>query len=94
MALTKAEIEIIDRFPIESMGKTYTSFKVQFNLTEYSLNKSNQIAEIAIPGLDTPLLQFVRGQNEKLTFDLFFDVRKIDQDSDQDWGCFPGWGRS
>ena len=49
-------------------------FNVQFNPTEFSLEKSAQIAEIAIPGLDSPLLQFVRGQNEKLTVDLFFDT--------------------
>jgi len=32
-----------------------------------------QIAEVAIPGLDSPLLQFVRGQTETLTLELFFD---------------------
>lgn len=47
---------------------------VQFNPTEFSLDKGAQIAEIAIPGLDSPLLQFVRGQNEKLSVDLFFDT--------------------
>ena len=47
---------------------------VQFNPTEFTLDKGTQIAEIAIPGLDSPLLQFVRGQNEKLTVDLFFDT--------------------
>jgi hypothetical protein len=47
---------------------------VQFNPTEFTLDKGAQIAEIAIPGLDSPLLQFVRGQNEKLSVDLFFDT--------------------
>ena len=47
---------------------------VQFYPTEVTFDKAAQIAEIAIPGLDTPLLQFVRGQNEKLTLDLFFDT--------------------
>jgi nucleoid-associated protein YgaU len=47
---------------------------VQFNPTEFTLDKTAQIAEIGIPGLDSPLLQFVRGQNEKLTVDLFFDT--------------------
>jgi hypothetical protein len=47
---------------------------VQFNPTEFTLDKGAQIAEIAIPGLDSPLLQFVRGQNEKLNLDLFFDT--------------------
>jgi hypothetical protein len=48
-------------------------FNVQFNPTELSFEKAVQVAEITIPGLDSPLLQFVRGQNEKLTVDLFFD---------------------
>jgi len=47
---------------------------VQFNPTEYTLSKANQIAEVPIPGLDAPLLQFVRGQTETLTLDLFFDT--------------------
>jgi nucleoid-associated protein YgaU len=48
--------------------------KVQFNPTEYTKTKSAQIAEIGIYGIDSPILQFVRGQNEKLTMDLFFDT--------------------
>jgi nucleoid-associated protein YgaU len=48
--------------------------EVQFNPTEYTFDKQNQIAEIQIPGLDSPLQQFVRGQAEKLTLDLFFDT--------------------
>ena len=38
------------------------------------MNKSVQYAEIGIPGLDEPVLQFIRGQNEKVTLDLFFDT--------------------
>ncbi len=52
----------------------FDEFDVQFNPTEFSLDKGVQIAEIQIPGLDSPLLQFVRGQNEKMTLDLFFDT--------------------
>src|SRR5215475_6918255 len=48
--------------------------ELQYNPTELSWDKSAQIAEIAIPGLDAPLQQFVRGQAEKLTFDAFFDT--------------------
>lgn len=47
--------------------------KVSFNPTEYTLNKGVQIGEVPIPGLDAPLLQFVRGQTETLSLDLFFD---------------------
>jgi len=47
---------------------------VQYNPTEFTLDKTAQYGEITIPGLDSPLQQYVRGQAEKLTFDLFFDT--------------------
>jgi nucleoid-associated protein YgaU len=47
---------------------------VQYNPTELSFSKSVQLAEIGIPGIDSPLQQFVRGQAEKLTLELFFDT--------------------
>jgi nucleoid-associated protein YgaU len=47
---------------------------VQYNPTELTFTKGAQVAEIAIPGLDTPLVQFVRGQAETLSIDLFFDT--------------------
>src|ERR1700726_586179 len=45
-----------------------------FNPEKLTVNKGVQIAEIGVPGLDSPVLQFVRGQNEKITFELFFDT--------------------
>jgi nucleoid-associated protein YgaU len=45
-----------------------------YNPEKYSVSKSVQYAEIGIPGLDEPILQFIRGQNEKVTLDLFFDT--------------------
>lgn len=50
------------------------SIQALYNPEKYSVNKSVQYAEIGIPGLDEPVLQFVRGQNEKVTLDLFFDT--------------------
>jgi hypothetical protein len=47
---------------------------VQYNPSELTFQRNVQVAEIPIPGLDSPLLQFVRGQNETLTLDLFFDT--------------------
>ncbi len=52
----------------------------QFNPTEMQFQKQAQIAEIAIPGLDSPLLQFVRLQNEKITLELFFDTTDTGMD--------------
>ena len=48
--------------------------EVQYNPTEYSLDKQVTIGEVAIPGIDAPLQQFVRGNAEKLSLDLFFDT--------------------
>ena len=73
MALTKAIIEVDERDVDEARGLPQT-IEVQFNPTEYTLDKGAQIAEIAIPGIDSPILQFIRGQTEKLTLDLFFDT--------------------
>ena len=39
----------------------------RFNPTEYQLQKGNNFAEIGIPGLESPPIQFVRGSAEKLT---------------------------
>jgi hypothetical protein len=71
MSLQKAVIEIDPRDRGPNFPPRIT---VQFNPAEYSLSKGAQIAEIAIPGIDSPILQFVRGQNEKLTLELFFDT--------------------
>lgn len=73
MALTKAKIEILDT---DAIGPNLRErfLDVQFNPTEYTLSKGAQIAEIGIYGIDSPILQFIRGQNEKLTLDLFFDT--------------------
>jgi hypothetical protein len=74
MSLEKAVIEIDPRDRGPNLPASIT---VQFNPAEYTLAKGAQIAEIAIPGIDSPILQFVRGQNEKLTLELFFDTTEI-----------------
>lgn len=45
-----------------------------FNPKELSVEKSNQFAEVAIPGLSSPVFQFVRGNARSVTMDLFFDT--------------------
>lgn len=46
----------------------------KFNPTEYQLQKGNNFAEIAIPGLESPPIQFIRGASEKLTTDILVDT--------------------
>jgi nucleoid-associated protein YgaU len=47
---------------------------LRFNPTEYQIQKSNSFAEIAIPGLESPPIQFVRGESAKLTAELLADT--------------------
>ncbi len=81
MSLQMATIEILDREAVDPSRDLPEKIEVQFNPKEYTLNKGAQIAEINIPGIDSPILQFIRGQNEKLTLDLFFDTRRPDLDA-------------
>jgi nucleoid-associated protein YgaU len=50
---------------------------VMFNPPEYQIQKTNQFAEIGIPGLGSSLLQFVRGSAQTLTIELFFDTTDL-----------------
>ncbi|HYH66663.1 MAG TPA: LysM peptidoglycan-binding domain-containing protein [Urbifossiella sp.] len=61
-------------FWVEWGPNDFETIDVQFNPTELAFTKAAQFAEIAIPGLDAPVQQFVRGQAEKLTVELFFDT--------------------
>ena len=47
---------------------------VRFNPTEYQIQKQNSFADINIPGLETPPIQFIRGSAEKLTTELLVDT--------------------
>lgn len=62
------------RFLVAWHQRPPETIDVQVNPTELAFDKGVQLAEIAIPGLDSPLLQFVRGQNERLTLELFCDT--------------------
>ncbi len=46
---------------------------LKFNPTDYKLQKGNNFSEIAIPGLESPPIQFVRGGAEKLSVEVLVD---------------------
>jgi nucleoid-associated protein YgaU len=70
MGLVKATFQ---RLSSPGGGPTGVAMEVAYNPTEYALSKGAQLAEVPIPGLDMPILQFVRGHTETLTLELFFD---------------------
>jgi hypothetical protein len=47
---------------------------VLFNPEEYTLHKDINYAQAAVPGLSSPLLQFVNGNMQTLEMDLFLDT--------------------
>src|SRR3989442_15585683 len=59
-------------------------FFVSFNPEEYTLNKDNNFASQAIPGLSSPLLQFVNGNLRTLEMELFFDTYSTPSAQKQD----------
>jgi LysM repeat protein len=64
MALEKALITNTD---------TAENVEVLFNPEEYTLNKDNNFAQMAVPGLRSPLLQFVHGNLQTLEMELLLD---------------------
>jgi nucleoid-associated protein YgaU len=50
------------------------TFTASYNPTELAFSKSAQFADIGVPGLDSPIIQFVRGDAETLSLELFFDT--------------------
>jgi LysM repeat protein len=71
MALAKA------RITVEHSGQV---IEVMFNPEEYSLNKDNTFASQTIPGLSSPILQFVTGNLRTLEMELFFDTTDARRD--------------
>jgi nucleoid-associated protein YgaU len=53
---------------------TGDKFTVLFNSEEYTVNKDNNFAQQAIPGLSAPILQFVHGNMQTLEMELFVDT--------------------
>jgi LysM repeat protein len=65
MGLAKARIENLH---------SGEAFEVLFNPEEYALSKDNNFASHNVPGLSSPILQFVHGNLRTLTMELFFDT--------------------
>jgi nucleoid-associated protein YgaU len=65
--LKKATITVIDG---ADTGKVVS---VLFNPTEYSLERTNTYKAMPVPGLSSPLLEFVNGEADQLSMELFLD---------------------
>ncbi len=65
--LKKASITVLDG---ADKGKVIS---VLFNPAEYSFERSNSYKATPLPGLGAPLLQFVNGEADQLSMELFLD---------------------
>ena len=61
-----AKATIVNTFTRESFG-------VMYNPDELKLEQGNTFAEVGVPGLGTPPVQYVRGKARILSMELFFD---------------------
>ena len=62
---------------INSKGETKGDLvSVDYNPKELAFSKKVNFADIAIPGLDAPIIQFVRGDAETTSVSLLFDTSK------------------
>jgi len=59
---------------------TGASFPVMYNPVEFKLEQGNTFAEIGIPGLNAPPVQYLRGKARAVTMDLFFDTYETGTD--------------
>lgn len=57
-----------------SLAKANKTFEVLFNPAEYSIEKGNTFQSTSLPGLATPVTQFVTGNADTLTMELYFDT--------------------
>jgi len=62
------------RATIQNLSKGTAPIEVKFNPSEYSISRNMNYAEVQVPGLKTPLLQFVRGEAQTLSLELFLDT--------------------
>ena len=65
---------------LDPQGREKNRITVHFNPSEYSLDTSNQFQYTTIPGLSSPITQFISGSARTLTMDLFFDTYEEGED--------------
>lgn len=59
---------------------TGAAYPVMYNPEELKVEQGNAYAEIPVPGLDAPPLQYIRGKARTLSMELFFDTYESGED--------------
>ncbi|NPV90560.1 MAG: LysM peptidoglycan-binding domain-containing protein [Firmicutes bacterium] len=59
---------------IVKRSNKYETIKVLFNPNEYTIDTTNKYHFQKVPGLSAPIAQFISGETDNLTMDLYFDT--------------------
>lgn len=54
--------------------------EVLYYPTEYSMEKSNKYSEVDVPGLETPYIQYSKGNSGSVSMEVFYDTYENDTD--------------
>jgi hypothetical protein len=72
--MSKQQLKKATITPLDSTGAAKgDAIMVLFNPTEYSYERTNTYKGTSVPGLGTPLQQFVNGESDQLSMELFLD---------------------
>jgi hypothetical protein len=74
MSLVRATLTNVSADP------TPPAIQVLFNPTDYGISRSANYAAMEVPGLSSPIFQFVRGEADVLSVELFLDCTNVRQD--------------
>jgi hypothetical protein len=80
MSAPEGSYERAKLFVLDRQYREIDEVEVLFNPTEYSVDKSVQYSELSLPGMDTPVTQFVSGNAETLSMDLLVDTHDTGED--------------
>lgn len=58
---------------VSSAAQPQPFIEVQFNPSDYALESGATYASMPVPGLQTPIQQFIRGDADQLSLELFLD---------------------
>lgn len=76
MGLQKLTIKPLD----DKLKPTGKEIKAMYNPNELTIETRNQFQRSAMPGLPTPVTQYVSGQNQTVSISLFFDTYEKGED--------------
>jgi hypothetical protein len=86
--LVKARITDVSRAETDPQRK---SFDVLFNPSELSRDRASHYASMPVPGLSMPILQYIRGESDVLSLELFLDRTDEGRDIDDDIEALVGF---